>query len=290
MSDKSHIHDDGGDLRKYRTEIPNIVDDMGLTPHAYRLYGHLKRVAGSEGSCWQTTRTLAQACNMSAGMVSKAKAELAAAGLITISKKRIKTNEVDDIHIVDIWAENFARYSQSEEGEPQKRVHNMNERVHNVNTGVHNMKQRSNKEEERTREEKTAADTRASTGRSSDGNDTAAAGTATLTVLGQINGEVRANPRLGQPLTALESIASRLEARGETEASIRAAWETCQANGRSPVGAFLSWCQQGFLPVASSSRHPRPEASHRPLERTVNGQLERWIGNSWVRTSRRNSP
>lgn len=138
--------------------------------------------------------------------------------------------------------------------------------------------------------EETAADTRASTGRSSDGNDTAAAGTATLTVLGQINGEVRANPRLGQPLTALESIASRLEARGETETSIRAAWETCQANGRSPVGAFLSWCQQGFLPVASSSRHPRPEASHRPLERTVNGQLERWIGNSWVRTSRRNSP
>ena len=109
-NDAVYVYDEG-DLRKYRTEIPNIVDDMNLTPHAYRLYGHLKRVAGAkEGSCWQNTDTLAQICNMSTGMVSRAKGELVEAGLIVIGKKRVGRNEVDNIRILDIWARNFAAY------------------------------------------------------------------------------------------------------------------------------------------------------------------------------------
>jgi hypothetical protein len=43
--DTTHAIFDEGDLRKYRTEIPNIVDDLALSPHAYRLYGHMKRSA-----------------------------------------------------------------------------------------------------------------------------------------------------------------------------------------------------------------------------------------------------
>lgn len=135
----------------------------------------------------------------------------------------------------------------------------------------------------------TAADRTRAKKRSS-GNDTAAAVSEVLTALGQINGDVQANPRLGQPLTAPESLASRLEARGETLSTVRVAWETCRKNGRSPVGAFLTWCQQGFLPTTPSRSDVPQQQPARPMERTVNGQLERWIGNSWVRTSRRQSP
>lgn len=111
VPDSIHIYDEG-DLRKYRTEIPNIIDDMHLSPHAYRLYGHLKRVAGAGGgSCWQNTETLSKACDMATGMISKAKAELVKAGLIVIDKKRVGKNDVDDIKIVDIWAENFAAFA-----------------------------------------------------------------------------------------------------------------------------------------------------------------------------------
>ena len=72
--DTTHAVFDEGDLRKYRHEIPNIVDDLGLSPHAYRLYGHMKRVCGASpsGRCYQGTRTLAKHCKMSVGKISEA--------------------------------------------------------------------------------------------------------------------------------------------------------------------------------------------------------------------------
>ncbi|GAF99333.1 unnamed protein product, partial [marine sediment metagenome] len=41
--------------RAYFTMMPNIIDDMGLDPYAFRLYVHLRRVAGENGACWQST-------------------------------------------------------------------------------------------------------------------------------------------------------------------------------------------------------------------------------------------
>ena len=107
---------DRGDLRRYRTEIPNMVDDMDdLSVYAYRLYGRLKRVAGDSGVCWQSTDTLATACNMSAGSVVKAKTELVEKGLIDIVK--IKNphggREYHEIRITNIWQDNLAKYSSS---------------------------------------------------------------------------------------------------------------------------------------------------------------------------------
>src|SRR5574340_824381 len=77
---------DQGDLHKYRTEFPNLIDDMNLSVYAYRLYGRLKRVAGDAGECWQSTHTLSTSCSMSAGSVLKAKQELVNKGLIRIEK------------------------------------------------------------------------------------------------------------------------------------------------------------------------------------------------------------
>jgi len=106
---------DESDPRRYYTQIPNIVDDSGLSVHAFRLYVHLKRVAGDDGSCWQSVTTLANACKMSRGIVGKARDELEIANLI-------KTERVDNPHggrdfitivITDIWKMNMDLYTSS---------------------------------------------------------------------------------------------------------------------------------------------------------------------------------
>lgn len=110
------IHDDG-DPRKYRTEIPNLVYDLGLSPHAGWLYGHLKRVCGaSGGKCWKATKTLAKECNMSSGKVSEARAELERHELITVIRPN-NPNKTVHVTVNNIWRRNFDHYD---------RVHNMN--------------------------------------------------------------------------------------------------------------------------------------------------------------------
>lgn len=104
---------DDGDLRKYFAMIPHLVDDLKLSPYAYRLYGHFKRVTGENGGkCHQSTPTLVDKCRMSAGMVYKARLELQKAGLIHIRKEKRehggKANLV--ITMADIWKENIEKY------------------------------------------------------------------------------------------------------------------------------------------------------------------------------------
>jgi hypothetical protein len=110
MATKTRARDDGAGA-PYRIEIPMMIDDLDLTVHAFRLYVHLKRVAQQEGSCWQSARTLAKACNMSAGQISKAKEELVQHGLIVRHIKMMRGGIGDDITLVNKWAENFAYYS-----------------------------------------------------------------------------------------------------------------------------------------------------------------------------------
>lgn len=118
-------------------QIPNMVDDYGLSPQAFRLYAHLRRVAGEAGKCWQNTKTLATACDMSGGAISAAKKELISTPFIPfIRVVKIPTKSgfsYDEITITDLWQLNHDIYQK----EP---VHNMNgseyERL------VHNVKQR----------------------------------------------------------------------------------------------------------------------------------------------------
>lgn len=95
------------------TILPNIIDDMGLSAIAYRLYGHLKRVAGEKGECFQSGETLAKACNLSTGAISKAKNELRDAGLIRIEVKNNDRNIYHSITIIDVWAQNMDKYKPS---------------------------------------------------------------------------------------------------------------------------------------------------------------------------------
>ena len=108
---------DQSDDRKYFITIPNLVDDMGLSPVAFRLYTHIKRVAGENGECWQSTRTLANACKVSAGSISKAKKELEASKLIHIKEKENPRGgrAYHMITIIDIWQDNMEKYSSSQD-------------------------------------------------------------------------------------------------------------------------------------------------------------------------------
>lgn len=92
--------------RGFYSQIPNIVDEMGLTPYAYRLYSHLRRRAGETGQCWENTENLAKACGMSAGKISEAKRELENVypPLIRVSSKKKADGRIyHSITITDIW-------------------------------------------------------------------------------------------------------------------------------------------------------------------------------------------
>jgi hypothetical protein len=114
MPDRTRAKD-ASSLHKYRIELPVLIDDMDLSVYARSLYIHLKRVAGDHGSCWESARTLAKACGMSAGQVSKAKDELERHGLIVRNIKSVKGGIGDDITIVDIWPDTFQRYAPESE-------------------------------------------------------------------------------------------------------------------------------------------------------------------------------
>ncbi len=116
MAEDKEIHIiDQDSMKLYRTEIPNIVDDMDLTVYEFRLYVHLKRVTGANGGmCWQSTRTLAEACKMSVFAISQAKRGLEKKGLIKIDKGSNRPGDTDNITIVDIWPANFAHFNSSQ--------------------------------------------------------------------------------------------------------------------------------------------------------------------------------
>ena len=104
---------DEGNLRRYFIQVPNIIDDTDTSVHAFRLYVHLKRVAGDDGKCWQSVRTLSKACNMSKGTITKARQELEDLELINVLRKDNPHGgrKFIEISIKDIWVENFKRYS-----------------------------------------------------------------------------------------------------------------------------------------------------------------------------------
>jgi hypothetical protein len=104
--------EDEGDLKKYRTEIPNMVYDIGLTPYEGWLYGHFKRVCGAkpDGMCWKSVATLAKETGMSTGRVSEARRELERRGLIKLEQPKGPGTTVT-VTIVDIWPQNMARYA-----------------------------------------------------------------------------------------------------------------------------------------------------------------------------------
>jgi DNA-binding transcriptional regulator YhcF (GntR family) len=113
MTENYQIIDEGE--RKYFFQIPNMIDDAGLSPIALRLYCHLKRVAGSSqiGYCSQSIETMAEACDISSPTIVKAKAELRDAGFIKIHERRNKNGSLEGhlITITNVWNINEEIYN-----------------------------------------------------------------------------------------------------------------------------------------------------------------------------------
>lgn len=106
----SDHYKDASDLKKYRTEIPNMVFDLGLTPYEVALYGHLKRVCGAaDGKCWKSVKTLSRETKMSTGRVSEARTVLKRRGLVKMTQPEGPGTSVI-VTIVDIWPQNMARF------------------------------------------------------------------------------------------------------------------------------------------------------------------------------------
>lgn len=107
MSDEQVISDPS-DLKKYRTELPNLYDDVDLDVYEHRLLCHYKRV----GECTEGLETTAKKCGMSEGKVSEARQTLAEKRWITLEKVPMDKGRYRFIvRVVDRWIENFAKYS-----------------------------------------------------------------------------------------------------------------------------------------------------------------------------------
>lgn len=112
IQDKSTLHD-------FRTEIPNIVFNLGLDPYEKALYLEYKRVAGDNGACWKSNKNLSEAVGCSIRKIQltkralcKKRSKLNGKSLITVApRKREDNGDTSDlITIVDIWENNAMEF------------------------------------------------------------------------------------------------------------------------------------------------------------------------------------
>lgn len=105
---EDQVISDPSDLKKYRTELPNLYDDAGLNVYEFRLLAHYKRV----GRCTEGLETTAKKCGMSEGKASETRQALADKGWIALQRVSMDKGRYRYIVTVnDRWIENFAKYS-----------------------------------------------------------------------------------------------------------------------------------------------------------------------------------
>jgi hypothetical protein len=104
MAPKKQSYNNKTDAHKWRTEIPNVVFDMGLSLSAVCLYGYIKRKVAYKRKFWKSISTLAKESGMSHNLVVKAKKELVKLGLIKVVeiKSQYQGGASDMIIMTDI--------------------------------------------------------------------------------------------------------------------------------------------------------------------------------------------
>jgi hypothetical protein len=103
----------------YRTELPNIIFKLGLTPHEFALYCVYKQIAGDRGCCFRRGKNLAKETGISERLLREVKKKLCAPrfeldglSLITITprfKPGTKERDTDLVTINDIWPINYQK-------------------------------------------------------------------------------------------------------------------------------------------------------------------------------------
>lgn len=125
----------------YRTQIPNIIDDLGLDPFERALYVHYKRTCGEnpDGYSNETTETISGKLRMSTGQVSNARKSLITRGLIIATSTRPVV-----VKIVNIWELNRIYYQAERESRPNIDGWTVNQlklwssNIHTVKLSEHN--------------------------------------------------------------------------------------------------------------------------------------------------------
>ncbi len=124
MSESYEIHEEKPD-HHYRTEIPNIIDELPLSLLEFRLYCKIKRIAGDDGKCWVSSDKLAESIKARPNSVKDALKKLASSFVVIKSplikiERRQGTNGIDLpslITICPIWRINGETYrSRKKEG------------------------------------------------------------------------------------------------------------------------------------------------------------------------------
>lgn len=105
---------------RFYASLPNLVDDLPLSPLAYRLYARYKRRAGMkpEGYCVETMQNLAKTLHASKSTILRERDELERWGLIRVSKEPSKHGEFERcrVTVVNIWTANIVLYTSAEQG------------------------------------------------------------------------------------------------------------------------------------------------------------------------------
>lgn len=121
------LYVDSSDLKKYRTEIPNIVFDIGLHPLSLAIYCYIKRRAGAHrhGACTEGAPKSAKKLGMTKPtflkyreLLTKPHPKLNDKPLITMEQMHAEDggDRPNRVTINDIWPENFATLSQKTGG------------------------------------------------------------------------------------------------------------------------------------------------------------------------------
>jgi len=109
-SDKFKIIDKSGD-RKYFTIIPNYIVNHS-TVYEQAIYLYMKRVAGEEGSCWESPKNIAKKLGIAPGTVRKYQKELVKRGWMEVVGTHRKTKPTIEYRIVDLWELNTRYYAE----------------------------------------------------------------------------------------------------------------------------------------------------------------------------------
>ena len=108
--DRFKIIDKSGD-RKYFTIVPNYIVNHS-TIYEQAIYLYMKRVAGEEGSCWESPKNIAKKLGIAPGTVRKYQKELVKRGWIEVVGTHRKTKPTIEYRIVDLWELNTRYYAE----------------------------------------------------------------------------------------------------------------------------------------------------------------------------------
>jgi hypothetical protein len=122
MSD--YVIKDQSSNHHYRTELPNIIFEIGLSPQLIGVYSALKRSAGDHGACTRSEKKLAEQLHITKKTLHGLIIQLCEENSILkkpLIKKQTRFSECGDqdtnlITINDIWPENYTFFTLNEGG------------------------------------------------------------------------------------------------------------------------------------------------------------------------------